>query len=197
MPLIAPEPPPQVAETVQSTFRAAVEPRSVKIPALRRAAGPLTLTEPHQIFSLGLNDLAAGRALEGAKPTGWRYLVRDTENVLASAETAIREGGAEHVFSAFNASAAVASTVRALQTARGLPEVRGGSFEQRLLRIPALYFTALWMHSTQGGEDLLVPLEPSPDVPIGQAVPAAQLLGELASKAKSVPALGPDDRTGG
>ena len=95
MPLFAPEPPQQVAEAVQSTFRAMTRKGHSRSPALRNAPAPLALTQPHQIFSLGLADLVAGRGLEAAKPTGWRYLVQDGDNVLASAETvSLRRAGA-------------------------------------------------------------------------------------------------------
>src|SRR5271157_1264528 len=113
MPLHAPEPPRQVVETVQSTFRAMIEKGSVRLPVLRNPPGTLALAQPHQIFSLGLADLVAGRGLEAAKPTGWRYLVQSGENALASAETAVTPAGPEHVFSALNSGRLVASTVEA------------------------------------------------------------------------------------
>ena len=58
MPLLVPEPPRQVVETVQSTFRTMRETGNIRLPVLRTAPGPLSLAQPHQIFSLGLTDLA-------------------------------------------------------------------------------------------------------------------------------------------
>ena len=102
MALLAPSPPDQAAEAVQSTFRALAEHRTFRSPGLRKATGPLQLVEPHQVFTLVLHDLVAGRGLEAAKSTGWLYLVQEGDKVLASAE-AVRTGtGDEHVFSAFN-----------------------------------------------------------------------------------------------
>lgn len=197
MPLNAPEPPRQVVDVVQSTFQAMVKTGSVRLPELRNTPGTLALAQPHQMFSLGLADLVGGRELEAAKPTGWRYLVQSGENALASAETAVTPAGSDHVFSAFNAGPLVASTVEAIRTAQGLPQVSQGSFELRLLRVPALYFTALWMHGATGTGDVLIPLDPSPGVATGQPFPAATLLPELAAKAKSIPSAGPPDRSGG
>ena len=197
MPLHVPEPPRQVVDTVQSTFQTMIKTGSVRLPELRNVPGTLALAQPHQIFSLGLTDLAAGKGLDAATPTGWRYLVQSGDNALASAETAVTPAGPEHVFSAFNSGRLVASTVEAIRTAQGLPQMVQGSFELRLLRVPALYFSALWMHGAQGTDDVLIPLEPSPGVATGKPVPAAPLLQELASKAKSIPAVGPADRTGG
>src|SRR6185503_3130944 len=72
MALIAPEPPKQAADAVHSTFLELNKNRAFRSPALRNATGPLQLTEPHQVFTLGLTDLAAGKGLDAAKPTGWR-----------------------------------------------------------------------------------------------------------------------------
>src|SRR5262249_42031702 len=91
MALLAPYPPHQAAEAIQSTFGALAEHRTFRSPALRKATGPLQLVEPHQVFTLGLHDLVAGRGLEAAKSTGWLYLVQEGDKVLASAE-AVRTG---------------------------------------------------------------------------------------------------------
>jgi hypothetical protein len=141
---------------------------------------------------MGLDDLVAGRGLAAARPTGWLYLVQEGDKVLASAE-AVRTGtGDDHVFSAFNEGRFVASTADAIRTARGLPEVRQDGFELRLLRVPGLYVTALWLHKAQGTGDLLIPLAPSPvDARAGQPVP------ELKSKAQPAAPVGPADHTGG
>ena len=196
MALLAPEPPHQAAEAVQSTFRAFAENRTFRSPALRSAAGPLRLTEPQEVFTLGLADLVAGRGLEAARPTGWRYLVQEGDNVLAAAET-VTTGG-QHVFSAFNEGRLVASSAEAIRMARALPEVSRGRFELRLLRVPGLYLTALWIHEAQGGGDLLVPLAPSQvEAPAGQPIPAARLLEELRAKAPPAATVGPADTSGG
>jgi hypothetical protein len=198
MPLHVPQVPQQAAQTVQSAFQAHVEQGKLRLPSLRNATGPLELTQPHPIFNLDLADLAAGKGLEAAKPAGWRYLVQQGDNVLASAETALAPTGTEHVFSSFNEGGFVKSTAEAIRTAYALPQVNQGQFELRLLRVPALYVMALWIHDPGKNSDVLVPLEPSPtDLPAGKPVPAAQLLDELRAKAHAVPHLGPGDRTGG
>jgi hypothetical protein len=198
MALRAPEPPYRAAETVQSTIRTFAENRAFKSPALRNATQPLQLTEPHQVFTLGLTDLVAGKGLEAAKPTGWRYLVQEGDRVLASAETVLAGQGNDHVFSAFNEGRLVAATADAIRIARELPDVNHGDFELRLLSVPGLYFTAVWAHEPQGARDLLLPLTPSfVDAPAGQPVLASRLLDELASKARPASAVGPADRTGG
>lgn len=196
MAFIAPKPPQQALDALHSTFLDLSKNRAFRIPALRSATGPLQLTEPHQVFTLGLSDLAAGKGLDAAKPTGWRYLVQEGDNVLASAETVAVGPADEQVFSAFNEGRFVASSVNAMRAAREFPEVKQGNFELRLLNVPGLYVLALWLHNAQGKGDFLVPLAPSPvETPTGKPVPAAVLLKELAAKAKA-PIEAPD-RTGG
>ena len=87
MAFIAPKPPQQALDAMHSTFLDLSRNRAFRTPALRNATGPLQLTEPQQVFTLGLSDLAAGKGLDAARPTGWRYLVQEGDNVLASAET--------------------------------------------------------------------------------------------------------------
>lgn len=151
----------------------------------RNPTGPLQLTQPHQVFTLGLSDLAGGRGLEAAKPSGWRYLVQEGDNALAAAGTVATGSGNEYVFSSFNEGRFVTSTAEAIQAAQAIPEVSRGDFELRLFHVPGLHVMALWLHDVKGNaSDLLVPLEPSPvDTPAGQPVPATALLQELASKA--------------
>lgn len=195
MAFIAPKPPKQAVDAVHSTFLELNKNRAFRSPALRGATGPLQLTEPHQVFTLGLTDLAAGKGLDAAKPTGWRYLVQEDDKVLASAETVAGPGG-EQVFSAFNESRFVASSASAIRAVREIPEVEQGGFELRLLNVPGLYVLALWLHDAQRDGDLLVPLAPSPvETPAGRPVAAAVLLKELADKAKGP--LEAADRSGG
>jgi hypothetical protein len=195
MAFIAPKPPQQALDAVNSTFLNLSRSHAFRTPALRNAAGPLQLTEPHQVFTLGLTDLAAGKGLDAAKPTGWRYLVQEGDNVVASAETVAGPGG-EQIFSAFNEGRFVDSSAKAMRTVRDFPEVLQGGFELRLLSVPGLYVLALWLHDSQGKVDLLQPLAPSPvETPADRPAPASVLLKELAAKA-GVP-IEAADRTGG
>ncbi|MGD0602941.1 MAG: hypothetical protein ABSA53_04980 [Streptosporangiaceae bacterium] len=199
MPLRVPAPPAEAADAVHTTFRAFADSGTFRLPALRNASGPLQLTQPHQVFTLGLADLAAGRGLEAATPGRWRYLVQEGDNALAAADTVAAGPGHGYVFSAFNEGRFVTSTAEAIQVAQENPEVSRGDFELRLLHVPGLHVMALWLHDGEGNaNDLLVPLEPSPvDTPTGQPVPAAVLLQELAAKASPAAATGPSDTTGG
>jgi hypothetical protein len=184
MALLTVSPPHQAAEAVQSIIQAPAERRTFRSPALSKATGPLQLAEPLQVFTLGLDDLVVGRNLQAAKSAGWLFLVQEGDQTLAFAESVPTGRGDEQVFSALNEGRFVPSTADAIRTARALPEVNQDDFEPRLLRVPALYVTALWLHKVDGGGDLLVPLAPSPvNTPTGRPVPASQLIEELKYKA--------------
>jgi hypothetical protein len=198
MALQIPAPPRQAADAVHATFRTFAH-KGFRSPALR-AADParLSLTQPHQVCVLGADDLAAGRGLEAARPTRWRYLVREGNKIIAAASALSTGAGDAHDFSHISEGPFVASTADALEYLRNHPDLVAGDFELRLLQVPALHTMAIWLHPTAGDGDLLVPLAPSPvAVPTGQAIPAARLISELAGKAKQVVNVGAKDTSGG
>jgi hypothetical protein len=149
------------------------------------------------VFNLGLSDLTAGRALAATgAPTSWRFLLRQDDRVVASAEAlADQAGGAR--FSQFNRGPFVASTEAAVGLADGLAETRERPYELRLLHVPALYTMALWLHG-DGDDDLLIPLSPSPvGIEADRAYPADELLAILADRAAQIPQMEPGDTRGG
>jgi hypothetical protein len=158
----------------------------------------LTVTTPHQVFTMGIADLIERPTLSSAKPTGWRYLVEVEREVVAAAETAIGNEDT-HAFSHINHGPFVAGTVQALAAAERLAADRDS--EVRLLHIPALYFVALWLtppQSTDDSQSVLLPVAPAPDgIEANRAYPAGELLETLAERARSIPDLRPDDDRGG
>jgi hypothetical protein len=198
MPIESPAPPPQAAAAVQQSFRALAE-RGFQSPVLR-AADParLALTEPHEVFVIEARDLAAGRGLDAAKSTRWRYLVAEGNQIIAAA-SAIAPGQTNaNAFSHISEGPFVKSTAEAIALVRSLPNLSGANYTIRVLQIPALNMMALWLHPTAGDGDLLVVLPPSPvGVPTGQALPASQLIAELQGRARDVAGVGPDDTRGG
>ncbi|MFC3965390.1 hypothetical protein [Nocardia jiangsuensis] len=184
MPLHLPDPPADVPDKVKGKLRAFADGAKFSTAALRGARkDQLDLSTPHQIFTLGLDDITAGAGLEAAQPVGWRYLVVDGSQIIASAETTLAPDGTEEM-SQFTEGPFVLATDRALKVVRKLPQLAAAGFELRLLRIPALYVMALWLHSPIS--DILAPLDPTPIGKEGKPVLAAQFLSELAELARTV-----------
>ncbi len=160
-----------------------------------RAGAP---TRPHQVYTLGLDDLRTGQSLSAARPTSWRYLVERDDRPVALGETQIRTSG-EHAFAQLNYGPFVRGTAEALGVAEQY--AAQGDADVRLLHIPALYPQALWLHSqsrASESEDTLVPVAPTPPgIEANRAYPARELLDLLQERARSVPEMVEGDTRGG
>lgn len=189
MPLHLPDPPSDLPDKVKGKLHAFADGGKFSTKALRGARkDQLDVSTPHQIFTMGLDDIASGAGLDRAQLVGWRYLVADGAQIVASAETVLAPDGTQEV-SQFTEGPFVLATDKAVKAVRKLPQLEAAGFELRLLRIPALYVMALWLHSPT--VDLLVPLDPSPIGKEGKPVPAAEFLAELADLARTTSPPGP------
>lgn len=181
MPLHLPDPPAGVPDKVRSKLHAFAEGSQFSTKALRGARkDQLDLSTPHQVFTMGLDDVTSGATLDRAQPVGWRYLIEEGGQLIASAETAPAADGS-HEVAQFTEGPFVAETDKAVKAVRKLPQLEAAGFELRLLRIPALYVMALWLHSP--ASDLLVPLAPSPIRKEGKPMPAAEFFADLSGLA--------------
>lgn len=154
MPLRVTEPPAAVQRAAADHVHQLATPHGV-FSALRNVVREeLALVAPHRIYTAGLYALVEG-GLDGARFTGWRYLIADRDHVVASAEVAGDTGGSPLL----NGGPYVASTAAAIDDLEQLPEVTAGDFELRLLKVPALHVVAAWL---VGDRRLIVPLAPAP-----------------------------------
>lgn len=181
MPIVAPELPSAALEAIRSGIGA-----SGRFP--QRRGGALSLTLPHQVYTAGLDDLAGGKDLtQAVRLTGWRALLEENRQVVAAAEVPVAPG--EPAAASINRGALVQSTVEALETAERHEPVRAEAFEPRLLKIPALYVTALWLHRSGESDDLVIPLAPTPQpLTTGEIYDGPRFAREVADMARSVAA---------
>jgi hypothetical protein len=192
MTLRMPEPTEASVETVRSHLSELAGRTAFRRRALTRAnpAG-LALAAPHDVYSLGLSDLAEGVSLAAATVDGRRFIVMDGDKPIASAEVADQGRG-----SGFQATEGpyVESTAAALERAEEDPDLDDDDYEIRLLRIPALYVMALWLKNEQGGTDVLIPLDPTPSpLEAGRKYAPAELLSALAEPARDRLAFDDED----
>jgi hypothetical protein len=192
MTLRMPEPTEASVETVRSHLSELAGRTAFRRRALTRAnpAG-LALAAPHDVYSLGLSDLAEGVSLAAATVDGRRFIVMDGDKPIASAEVADQGRG-----SGFQATEGpyVESTAAALERAEEDPDLDDDDYEIRLLRIPALYVMALWLKNEQGGTDVLIPLDPTPSpLEAGRKYAPAELLSALAEPARARLAFDDED----
>lgn len=139
----------------------------------------VALALPHDVYSLGLDDLVRGATLDDARLVGRRFLVMAGENAVASAEIA-RDDGFTATEGPF-----VAGTARAVAVAEQDPATAEGNYEVRVLRVPALYFMALWLSGDSGEPDLVIPMDPAPEpFSPGERVSPDELMAHLAELAR-------------
>ena len=177
------EPSEASVEAVRSQLSALAGRTAFRDRALTRAnPAALALAAPHHVYSLGLSDLADGAPLEAATFVGLRFIVMDGDKPIASAELGDDLRG-------FQASEGrlVESTATAIAQAEADPELGDASYEVRLLRIPALYFTAVWLKNDNGRTgDLVIPLNPAPtQFEAGRKYRAAEIVRPLAEGARA------------
>jgi len=110
-------------------------------------------SQPIQLFMLKSNDISSANFLEKAVPVGWRYLIVNDGPVAVADVNA--EGAKQ--------AASFASLIRGplaerLVQAAELAERKYGAdsnvFDVRILEIPSLYVSALWLH---GDRDVFIP----------------------------------------
>lgn len=132
----------------------------------------LSLSTPHPVYLLTRDPLLRDheRPLDAAQFKRWRFLIMQGDTVISSAEVAARSPedvkGLE--FSNFTDGPFVDATTRAIFAAEADERVQDGEYILRLLTVPSLYVTALWLKE-EGGADLLMPLVSAPE-PLDEGV---------------------------
>jgi hypothetical protein len=121
-----------------------------------------SVSYPHKVYNLGLQDLVRGNVLKDAHLVSWRYLIRQGNRGTAAAEVNYDELKGGSKFSEFNPGSLADATLQEIQRVEQNSELERKSYELRLLRIPALYVTALWLKDTEGSQDVLIPIPPTP-----------------------------------
>jgi hypothetical protein len=96
----------------------------------------------------------------------WQYFLTEADGaIVGETEFEPRPGGSQEIQAALKIRAVSRSrfaeaTVAALQAANSLEAVHRNVFEPRFLRIAAVYFAGLWLHSE--AEDLILPIGDPP-----------------------------------
>ncbi len=109
------------------------------------------------VFSVGLDDIAEGQEIRGAKSVGWRFLAGDRLGPAVACDVTERQDGLPKMTAVFQ-DPLIASAIRATHEVETLPEVRAKDYELRVLRIPGLLIEAFWLISRTGDTDLLIPV---------------------------------------
>lgn len=161
MPIRTPEAPRRSVEAVEATLA-----RLLAESQFRRRAKvargdqvPLSLSSPHQVFSVEVEQLRRG-GLDTAEPTSLRFIVLQGDRTVGSAETRLDERGLPGSFANVAQGAEVEGFVDGLLRAEQLPQTEDDDYELRALRVNELHLQAIWLRGASGRE-LIVPAEPS------------------------------------
>jgi hypothetical protein len=163
MPVTFPTPPSDSLSALQDGLRnvRAAQQLDPRGGSLALAVAPTAKTmRPHPVYELGLNDLAAGKGIEAARPVAWRYLLVANNQTKQAAEIIPDPLGGGSLFGALT-TGFVAGEEEALRVADQLPDVRQRAYEIRALRVPALYVMSLWLKDTKGNEDRFIVMPPA------------------------------------
>lgn len=166
MPLTIRQPAKDVAAVVRGQLEKMATGAQFRTAQLRAAApAALSLAAPHPVYNLSLDDVGSSDPLAKTNLTAWGYVILDGEQTVATAEALQSMGKKKPVFSHTHEGPSVASFGEAISLAEKLPELENDSYELAVLRIPALYVTALWLKGAQRGtaDDLFIPLNPAPN----------------------------------
>ena len=138
-----------------STSQAAI---SKGITELRGRSG-IAVSEAIQIWTVDLNN-SGNHLHEVAKSGEWQYLIFEGEEAIAGAH--LSDNADRNDVTAVNYGPLTKAIVDGIQTAENLPEAQEHHFEPRLLIIPSLPFTGLWLHNLSAeNRDLVIPIPPS------------------------------------
>ncbi len=181
-------PPTELTDGVREVLRRKAEKKLFRTRALEKTSpDELSLGAPHGIYTLGAADLAARRGLDAAEFAGWRYLVQREAGAIAAVEIPADVDGNIERFMQLNEGQFVGATFEGVAAAEKLDEVRRSGYELRLLKIPALYTVALWLHPEEGGEALLIPIGQCHAALVsGQVYSPDEFVGVLAEPAEEV-----------
>jgi hypothetical protein len=122
----------------------------------------LQVNQPHAVYDLHADAVAAGGGLASASASGFRYLVVGGGANVAAAEVQVDGTGTATLLTNLNYGPYVEATARALTQVAALPPVSAGAYEVRLLRFSAIALMALWLKPDSGGADIIYPLAPAP-----------------------------------
>jgi hypothetical protein len=118
----------------------------------------LTARSPHQVYTVALTNLAAGRLLSTAMPGSWRYLVCNGTNAIGEATLSSDDQG-KLKLDAVSSTRFARETQVAIEKANADERLLNHDYELRYLLVPSVHFAAVWLHAE--ADDVIIPLPPT------------------------------------
>lgn len=151
MAISRPPGPPRGTEIVERAVRDLMKSGPTSFSAAPDAS-PGQVSQPIRRFLLKLGDITDDDFLKRATPIGWRYLII-SQGPIAVGDVKETESGAATFDSLIHGRIAE-RLVSAAELAADKYGADQKSFDVRILEIPAIYMSALWLH---GPQDIFIP----------------------------------------
>ncbi len=146
--------------------------------ALQDTSG-ISLAVPHNVYVVGLQDLAGRKSPSPVTATALRVLeVEDGRNRAVYELSTPREGQAE-VQSITSDPATLEATQNALAEVQRIAEESDAEPELHFIRIPALYVDAFLLHYPGNKRDMVVPVRDAGLLTPFKAIPAKEFYEQL------------------
>jgi len=127
--------------------------------AVRRA--PTTL-KPHPLYTVNVDGVLDKRLLARCKRTAWQYILVQGGDPIGLAEVASNRDGrpGRLAYAARYSDEYAKVMLAAMEAARVELENSPKDYALRILRAPAIYLQAVWMHAKD--DDVFFPIAPVP-----------------------------------
>jgi hypothetical protein len=147
-------------ESNVTELRAGVARASRHLSLWRHPTLPAGEGVPHTAHNVRLDHTREGTGMRRATAVGWRYYLGHSEHAAPSAAAEVHGGPGEEMFAGINTGPFVRESITAIERAHS-DQALPATYEPRLLRVPALYVVALWLHAVEHGDDVVIPLPSS------------------------------------
>ena len=136
-------------------------------------------SQPIAVFVVSASDVGDGALVAAAKPGGWRAILFDGHQPIASADM-VEEGGTVRL-TKVTSGRYTDRIVQGMAAAESLLAA-GPDYEVRLLSAPAMGFHALWCH---GSDDRFMPLAEHNDLTLYALYTEMEISDALRSSAQA------------
>jgi hypothetical protein len=112
-------------------------------------------SQPIRVYTVKLSDIRDENFYTRAVPTGWRYIIDANGPVAVADLNEVGQGGGPPAFGRLVRGRVVEDLSLAIDYAAQRFSNDPGEYEVRILEIPAVHKTALWLH---GSEEIFIPI---------------------------------------
>jgi hypothetical protein len=106
----------------------------------------INLSQPLPVYRLGLDDIDDEHCIDKAVEIGWRYLIEPAGGVGGAGFADVRQAqGGEFKFTSLSQNANADRLLEAAHLAQQIGEGPAVEYEARILDVPAVYISAIWL----------------------------------------------------